>query len=201
MDAPALVIATGNAGKIREFSALLADLGFSLKTLADFPGCPEVAEDADTFEANAAKKARAVAAYTGLAALADDSGLEVNALGGRPGVHSARYAGEGATDAQRMSYLLTQLKDIAWEKRTARFRCVIAIAGPDGPVEICSGECPGIITSAPAGKHGFGYDPVFYLPEMGKTMAELTPAQKNLVSHRAQAAGKARRVLERRCAP
>jgi XTP/dITP diphosphohydrolase len=129
--------------------------------------------------------------------LADDSGLEVEALGGEPGPLSARYAGEGASDAERIDYLLARLKGIPREKRTARFRCVIAIAIPDGKVEVCAGECRGLITTAPRGKHGFGYDPIFYLPELEKTMAELPMEVKNRVSHRARAAEKAREALAR----
>jgi XTP/dITP diphosphohydrolase len=130
-------------------------------------------------------------------ALADDSGLEVDALGGEPGPLSARYAGERASDRDRIDYLLSRLKGVPWEKRTARFRCVIALAVPGGNVEICSGECPGIITFTPKGKYGFGYDPIFYLPELGKTMAELPLAIKNQISHRGQAAHKAHQLLER----
>jgi len=129
--------------------------------------------------------------------MADDSGLEVDALGGEPGRLSARYAGEGASDIDRINYLLTRLKDISWEKRSARFRCVIAIAIPDGSVELCSGECRGFITFSSRGERGFGYDPVFYLPELSKTMAELPMELKNQVSHRGQAAREAAKVLER----
>lgn len=132
-----------------------------------------------------------------LLALADDSGLEVDALGGEPGRLSARYAGEGASDRDRVNYLLSRLKGVPWLERSARFRCVIAIATPDGELEFCSGECQGIITLEPRGKHGFGYDPVFYLPQLDKTMAELPLEIKNQVSHRGQAARKAFQVLER----
>jgi XTP/dITP diphosphohydrolase len=142
-------------------------------------------------------KATALAAESGLLSLADDSGLEVDALGGEPGPRSHRFAGEGASDEDRINYLLAQLKDIPTGKRTARFRCVIAIAIPDGKVHTCSGECPGFITTEPKGSHGFGYDPVFYLPELGKTMAELTLEEKNKISHRARAAEKAREVLRK----
>jgi XTP/dITP diphosphohydrolase len=120
----------------------------------------------------------------------------VDALGGEPGTLSARYAGEGASDRDRISYLLTKLEGVPQEKRAARFRCVIAIATPRGEVEICSGECRGIITFAPKGNRGFGYDPVFYLPELGKTMAELSPQEKNKISHRGRAAEKARQLLK-----
>ena len=127
--------------------------------------------------------------------LADDSGLEVDALGGKPGVHSARYAGDNASDEDRVSYLLSRLEGVPWEKRSARFRCVIALATPHGRVEFFSGECQGIITLTAKGRKGFGYDPIFYLPELDKTMAELTPEIKNKISHRGQAATKVYQVL------
>jgi len=150
-----------------------------------------------SLEENARLKATVVADKSQLLTLADDSGLEVNALGGEPGPLSARYAGEGASDRDRVNYLLSRLEGVPWEKRTARFRCVIAIATPDGKAEICSGECQGFITSEAKGKQGFGYDPIFYLPELGKTMAELPLSVKNQVSHRGQAARKAYQLLER----
>jgi XTP/dITP diphosphohydrolase len=192
MDAPALVIATGNAGKIRELGALLADLGITLYTLADFPDCPEVAEDGDTFEANAAKKARDVAAHTGLAALADDSGLEVDALGGRPGVFSARYSADRTatarpTDADNYAKLLEEMAAVPWEQRQARFVCCIVVAFPRGRSAVARGTCEGLINPTPQGTGGFGYDPVFWLPEYNCTMAEVGLETKNRISHRAQA--------------
>ena len=123
--------------------------------------------------------------------------MEVDALDGEPGVLSHRYAGENASDADRVNFLLAKLKDVRGEKRTARFRCVIAIATPNGDVKTCSGECEGIITASPRGYNGFGYDPIFYLPELGRTMAELSPEEKNKISHRARAATKAIEVLKR----
>ncbi len=190
--APALVIATGNAGKIREFNALLADLGLALQTLADFPDCPEVAEDGKTFEANAAQKARAVMACTGLPALADDSGLEVEALGGRPGVFSARYAGDHTTaarptDADNYRKLLAEMATIPWAQRRARFVCCIVVAFPGGRTAVARGVCEGLINLSPQGAGGFGYDPVFWLPEYNCTMAEVGLEIKNRISHRAQA--------------
>jgi XTP/dITP diphosphohydrolase len=128
-------------------------------------------------------------------ALADDSGLEVDALGGKPGVLSARYAGKNASDVERINYLLSQLEEVPREERQARFRCVIAIATPDGQLKLCSGECHGIITFEPRGEGGFGYDPIFYLPQLDKTMAELPLEVKNRVSHRGQAAAKAHTFL------
>jgi len=150
-----------------------------------------------SLEENARLKATVLAAESQLVALADDSGLEVDALAGEPGRLSARYAGEGASDRDRVNYLLSRLEGVPWEKRIARFRCVIAVATPSGEVEFCSGECRGFITFEPGGEQGFGYDPIFYLPELGKTMAELPLEIKNQVSHRGQAARKAYQVLER----
>ena len=156
----------------------------------------EINETGKTFEENALLKAKAYASLSNLTTLADDSGLEVDALNGEPGVRSARYAGEGAPQAKLIGYLLQKLSGIPWEERDARFKCVIAIASPDGEMITCHGECQGIITFEPKGKAGFGYDPVFYLPELDKTMAELTMKEKNKVSHRGKAAKEARRYLE-----
>ena len=158
---------------------------------------PEVDGTGESLEENSRLKATLLSAQSRLLTLADDSGLEVDALGGEPGPLSARYAGEGASDKERISYLLAKLSEVPWERRTARFRCVIAVATPDGEVELCSGECPGVITFEPKGTHVFGYDPVFYLPELGKTMAELPLAETNKVSHRGQAARRAYPVLEK----
>ena len=142
-------------------------------------------------------KATTLAIESKLLVLADDSGLEVDALGGEPGPLSARYAGEGASDKERIDYLLSRLEGIPWKRRTARFRCVITIATPEGEVETGTGECRGLITLKPRGKYGFGYDPVFYLPELEKTMAELPLEVKNQVSHRGQAARKVHQLLAR----
>lgn len=194
---PKLLLATNNRGKVTEYRSLLQGLPCELVTPAEMGIHAQVNESGASFEENARIKATTLAAASGLLTLADDSGLEVDALGGEPGLMSARYAGEGASDKDRVNYLLAKLKDVPGEKRTARFRCVIAIAKPDGYVEICSGECPGIIAFEPRGEQGFGYDPVFFMPQVGKTMAELPLALKNRVSHRGQAALKARVVLER----
>jgi len=156
-----------------------------------------VNEVGKSLEENARLKATVFAGKSRLLSLADDSGLEVDALGGEPGPLSARYAGEGASDKDRVNYLLSRLNGVPWEKRSARFRCVIVIATFGGEVEVCSGECKGFITFEPRGEEGFGYDPVFYLPELDKTMAELPPEVKNQVSHRGQAARKAYQLLER----
>ncbi len=190
-----LLLATNNKGKVREYKSLLQGIPFQLVTPFNIGITTEVKETGNSFEENATLKASTLAKESGLLTMADDSGLEVDALGGEPGVLSARYAGEKASDRDKIEYLLLRLKDIPGDKLAARFRCVIAIATPEGRVELCSGECAGFITTEPRGYNGFGYDPVFYVPELGKTMAELPPEQKNRISHRARAAQKAREVL------
>lgn len=177
---------------------LLKGVPYQLVTMADEGITTEVEETADTFEENARLKATTLAAESGLISLADDSGIEVDALGGKPGVHSHRYAGEDASDSDRNTYLLSLLKDVPEEKRTARFVCLIAIAAPDSEVICCRGECPGIISFEPKGENGYGYDPVMYIPEMGKTMAEMTGEEKNSISHRGRAARKAAEILKKR---
>mgnify|MGYP001373082993 CR=1 FL=1 len=181
-----IVLATGNKGKIREFSGLLEGVFGRIISLNDLESPPEVVEDGATFRENALKKARAIAAYSGKPALADDSGLAVDALGGSPGVYSARYAGEGATDRDNIAKLLTELGGI--ENRSASFVCVLALVAPGGEEITAEGKCEGVIITEPRGEGGFGYDPVFYLPEYGKTMAEIPPELKNRISHRARAA-------------
>ena len=193
---PKLLLATNNKGKVREYKSLLRGIPFELVMPAELGITTEVDEVGGSLEENARLKATILAAESRLLSLADDSGLEVDALGGEPGMLSARYAGEGASDRDRVSYLLTKLEGVPQEKRAARFRCVIAIATPDGDVELCSGECDGLIAFEPVGEMGFGYDPIFYLPEMGKTMAELPPEEKNKVSHRGRAAEKASQLLK-----
>jgi len=190
-----LLLATNNQAKVREYKSLLQDLPCKLVTLAEKGITTTVNEEGETLEENAVLKAKALAEESQMLALADDSGLEVDALGGEPGPLSARYAGEDASDIERVNYLLTRLNSVPPEKRSARFRCVIAIATPGNNVELCQGECRGYITLAPKGEYGFGYDPVFYLPELDKTMAELPLELKNRVSHRGQAVRKAREVL------
>jgi len=192
---PKLLLATNNRGKVREYRELLQGIPFEVVTPDDLGISLDVEESGDSFEANAALKAIAAARRTGLLSLADDSGLEVDDLGGAPGPLSARYAGTNASDKERIVFLLSRLKDIPARERSARFRCVIAIAAPDGKVEFFSGVCSGILADAPRGAHGFGYDPIFFIPELGKTMAELTLEEKNKVSHRARAAQKAREYL------
>jgi len=192
-----LLLATNNQGKVREYKSLLQNIPYELITFAEQGITTEVSEVGGSLEENARLKATVIADKSQLLTLADDSGLEVDALGGEPGPLSARYAGEGASDMDRVNYLLSRLEGVPWEKRTARFRCVIAIATPNGKAEICSGECQGFITFEPRGEHGFGYDPIFYLPELDKTMAELPLSLKNQVSHRGQAARKAHQLLKR----
>jgi XTP/dITP diphosphohydrolase len=200
MPAPTLVMATRNAGKIRELRDLLKGLGIELLSLADFPDLPEIPEEGATFAENAGFKAKEVARLTRLPALADDSGLEVAALQGRPGVYSARYAQDrtgGAVpgDADNWKKLLAEMAGVPWEERGARFVCEIVLALPDGRVLTARGECPGFIALQPKGEHGFGYDPVFWVPEFGRSMAELEPEVKNRLSHRARALAALREIL------
>ena len=194
---PKLLLGTNNKAKVREYRSLLHNLPCDLVTVAEQGITTKVDEVGVSLEENATLKAMVLSAESRLLTLADESGLEVDALGGEPGPLSARYAGEGASDEEMISYLLARLNGVPWERRSARFRCVIAIATPDGEVELFSGECPGFVAFEPKGTHGFGYDPVFYLPELAKTMAELPLAEKNKVSHRGQAARKAHMVLGR----
>ena len=193
---PKLLLATNNQAKVREYKSLLNNFDFNLVTLTDEGITTVVDEVGESLQENARLKASALANESHLIALADDSGLEVDALNGEPGRLSARYAGEGASDADRVNYLLSRLTDVPWEKRSACFKCVIAVAVPGREAEFCSGECQGLITFKPQGKYGFGYDPVFYLPELGRTMAEIPMALKNQVSHRGKAVRKAYCVLQ-----
>jgi len=194
---PKLLLATSNPGKIREYRFLLDSPGYKITTLAEEGIAKVVTESGNNYEQNARLKAITYAKLSQLTALADDSGLEVDALNGEPGVKSARFAGEAATDAERVSFLLAKLNGVPWEQRTARFKCVIAIATPGGHSELCYGECQGMIAIEAKGKNGFGYDPIFLLPETGKTMAELPLEIKNQISHRARASQQARHVLQR----
>ncbi len=180
-----LVIATRNPGKTAEIRDLLANFPVTVKNLDDFGPIPEVIEDGDTFDENAYKKASFTARVLGYPALSDDSGLVVDALGGAPGVHSARWAGPNASDAQRCSKLLTELENQA--NRSAAFECVISIAVPAGPALTYEGRCEGTIAYSPVGSNGFGYDPVFFYPPLEKTFAQLTMAEKSRVSHRGKA--------------
>lgn len=185
-----LVLATHNKGKTTEIKNLLKDRPLNIKNLDDFGPIPTIEEDGVTFEENAYKKASLTARYLGLPALADDSGLLVEALDGAPGVHSARYAGQDATDQERCAKLLQALGDDP--NRRARFECVISIAVPTGPALTYEADCEGVITTAPRGENGFGYDPIFYYPPLEKTFAQLSVEEKSRVSHR----GKAIRELQ-----
>jgi XTP/dITP diphosphohydrolase len=190
-----LVLATRNRHKGEELAALLGDLGLRIRTLADFPDAPEVEEDGQTCQANAIKKAREIAQSTGLPAVADDTGLEVDALGGRPGVYSARYAGEQATYEDNCHKLLRELAGVPPADRTARFLTVAALALPDGSVQVTQGVLSGVITEAPSGSSGFGYDSVFLVPHLQQTLAELSAEEKNRISHRARAFNKMHEIL------
>jgi len=192
-----LLLGTNNQGKVREYMMLLRSLPFELVTPTEQGITTIVSEVGESLEENARLKATVLAEQSQLLTLADDSGLEVDALGGEPGRLSARYAGEGASDSDRVNYLLSRLENVPWPERSACFRCIIAVATPSGVVELCSGECQGFITFEPRGEEGFGYDPIFYLPRLDKTMAELPLEIKNQVSHRGQAARKAYYLLER----
>ena len=187
-----ILVATMNAGKLAEYERLLAGVpGLEFETMASLPEPVEVLEDRDTFRENALKKATEIAVVAGIPCLADDSGLEVDALGGRPGVRSARYSGEGATDAQNNEKLLEELNDVPDDERTARFRCAIVVVDGDGrELAVAEGACEGRIGLGPKGTHGFGYDPLFVPDGYTQTMAEPGPATKNEISHRAKAAAK-----------
>ncbi len=191
-----IALATKNPGKIREIRSILEGLSIELAGLDELSIKELPPEDGRTFKENALKKARFVSQKAGLPAIADDSGLEVDALGGRPGVYSARYGGR--TDRDRYMKLLEELKDIPDKERTARFRCVIALVTPDGEERTFEGVLEGRISTEPRGRYGFGYDPVFYIPHRGKTLAEIQPEEKNLISHRAMALKKLRDYLSGR---
>ena len=191
-----ILLATNNPGKARELSSLISGERWKFTTPAEQGIDLDVEENGNTFEQNAVLKVRAFTRVSRLITLADDSGLEVDALDGAPGVYSARYAGPEATDDDRNRYLVSELSDVPDDRRQARFRCVIAIAFPDGDTVMCKGECSGIITREPRGDNGFGYDPIFYLPQFNKTMAELTMEQKNEISHRGKAARQAQYYLK-----
>lgn len=185
-----IVIATGNAGKAAEFKEIFGAKGYQVKTLLDYPELPEVEETGKTFEENARLKAETIAAILQQPVLADDSGLIVDALGGMPGIYSARFAGEPKSDAANNAKLLHELTDVPKEKRTARFHCTLVFAAPHKESLVVEGEWEGIIGTIPQGENGFGYDPLFYVPEEGKTSAELPRELKNKISHRGRAVEK-----------
>ena len=195
-----IVIASRNAGKVAEISGILSGSGVELAGLGGFPAYPEPEETGESFLENAVIKARAAHEATGLPALADDSGLEVDALGGSPGIRSARYGGGGLSDEERYRKLLGELEGMPDEKRAARFRCVMVLypePGGDGSALVTEGILEGRIAKEPAGKNGFGYDPVFFIPGAGRTAAEMAPEEKNAVSHRYRALMEMKALLDR----
>jgi len=191
-----IVLATSNPGKMREVRALLADLPVRLPSAADFPDVPVPDESADSFEGNAVSKALHYATHCWAWALADDSGLEVDALGGQPGVHSARFAGPAGDARANNAKLIAALAGVEPERRTARFRCVMALAGDGGILAVTTGALEGVITSEPRGEEGFGYDPYFLVPQAGRTTAEMSVEEKNRISHRGAALRAMRRRIE-----
>lgn len=190
-----LVVATRNAGKLKEIRRLLQDEPFEVKGLGDLPPLPEIIEDGGSFAENAEKKARTIAQATGCWTLADDSGLEVEALGGKPGIHSARFAGEGASDGDNNSKLLALMEEVPAEGRQAAFVCALALCPPLGDCQLFHGRLQGRILFTPRGQEGFGYDPLFLVAEYGKTLAELPMDIKNRISHRGQALARSMETL------
>ncbi|NIQ38874.1 MAG: XTP/dITP diphosphatase [Proteobacteria bacterium] len=190
-----VVLATRNRGKIEEIKEVLTDVGVLVYSLNDFPDATTVEEDGRNFRENALKKARYAAQFTGKLAVADDSGLEVDALGGKPGVFSARFAGDMATDRENNRKLIEELKGLHQEARGASFRCVLALVEPSGQEIVIEEECRGLIVHQERGAGGFGYDPLFFFPPLNKTFAELTREEKNRVSHRGKALRKLREIL------
>lgn len=192
-----LLVATKNKGKVREIADILFPLGIKVVSLLDAGPMPEIVEDGATFRANAAKKAVIIAQHTGQMVMGEDSGLEVDALDLRPGVYSARYSGEDATDEKNNAKLLAELNGLPFEKRTARYRSAIALADKDQLVDVVEGSCEGVIITEPRGTNGFGYDPLFYIPSHQKTFGELPLSVKQTMSHRAEAMRKFLKLLER----
>ncbi len=190
-----LVLATANQGKLQEIAAILSDLRISFLSLASLHGYVPPIESGATYAENASAKARAAARFAGTWALADDSGLEVETLGGQPGPQSSRFLGPAATDRERNQRILQMLQGIPVEQRKARFECVVAVAGPEGELFLTHGSCEGLIAQVPDGDEGFGYDPIFIVPEHGVTMASLSRDIKNRISHRARALDKTRPLL------
>jgi len=193
---PKLLLATNNPGKVAEYRQLLADCGWEMVAPSELDLSLAAEETGDTYEENATLKALEAAQVGGLHALADDSGLEVDALAGEPGPRTARFGGEGSTYQEKVSLLLEHLEGVAPSERGCRFVCVIAIADPQGGMRLCRGECMGLVAEAPQGEGGFGYDPIFYLRERGLTMAQLSAEEKNAISHRGRAARIACEILK-----
>jgi len=194
---PLLVLATANRAKGRELAALLADLPYRIRDLSAYPGVVLPQEGESSYAENALGKARTVTIATGALALADDSGIEVDALGGRPGVLSARYGGPDLTDPERSALMLRELERVPTERRTARYRAVIAMTGPDGREATVEGSVEGVLLQAPRGQGGFGYDPIFYYPPLGATFAEIAAEAKHAIGHRGRAMALARELLRR----
>jgi len=192
-----LLVATRNKKKLKEIKEILSGLELKVISLADYKGMPRIVEDGRTFEQNAAIKASTIAKFTKKLVLGEDSGLQVKALGNRPGVYSARYSGAGATDKRNNSKLLKELKNVPLKKRRARYQCSVALADPGGIIGVVSGQCDGIIGFRPKGHSGFGYDPLFVIEKYGKTFAELGPEIKHTMSHRYKALKKLRLSMER----
>lgn len=191
-----LLVATRNRKKLREIRELLSDTDWRITSLEDYRDLPRIVEDGQTFAQNAIKKAATIAQYTKKLVMGEDSGLEVEALGNRPGVYSARYAGEGATDRKNNLKLLRELRGVPFKKRRARYRCAVALADARGLIGMVTGNCRGFIGFKPKGTHGFGYDPLFVVEPDGKTFAELGPEIKHKMSHRSRALKKALRIME-----
>ena len=191
-----LVIATTNKGKLREIKELLKDFPLKITSLADYPDAPKIEEDGKTFSQNALKKAATIALYTGKLTLGEDSGLEVRALGNKPGIYSARFAGPDATDKKNNLKLLRSLRDVPLKKRQARYRCCAALVDGKGIIDVVTGQCAGFIALRSKGANGFGYDPLFFLPHYKKTFGELDPAVKARISHRSRALKKIKRSLQ-----
>jgi XTP/dITP diphosphohydrolase len=196
-----LIVATRNKGKVREIRKALEGLGLKIYALYDFSNVPEIEEDGKSFIENALKKARFYSKYFRKLTIADDSGLEVDRLKGLPGIYSARYAGEGASNRENNQKLLSELKGVQLSKRGARFKCAIAMVSQDGREAVAEGSCKGRIGFKEVGKNGFGYDPLFILPQYGRTMAQLTLEEKNRISHRGKALKNLRKIITRFQAP
>lgn len=192
-----VIIATKNRGKASEFASLFANYPVELMTLLDIDGAPDIEENGTTFEENAIIKAEGIRKFIDAIVIADDSGLMVDILDGMPGIYSARYAGEEKSDDANIDKLLKELEGVPLEKRTARFFCALAIAIPEQKTITVSGTCEGIILDEKRGNNGFGYDPIFYVPELGRTMAELTQEEKNKISHRTNALKKLVPIIEK----
>ena len=191
-----LIVATTNQGKLREIRELLRDFNFKITSLSDYPDAPKTEEDGKNFAQNALKKAATIALYTGKLTLGEDSGLEVKALGNKPGIYSARFSGPNATDKKNNAKLLRELRGVPLKKRQARYRCFAALVDGKGVIDVVNGSCSGVIALKGKGNNGFGYDPLFFLPRYNKTFGELDPAIKAKISHRAKALSKVKKVLK-----